>query len=58
LTQQYFWLKIKNRLRTTEAEILKKLRTASFNSEFTGSYKKMCTRTKLDNDRISMFLSD
>jgi len=29
------------KLRTIEAEILKKLRIVSFNSEFTGSYKKV-----------------
>jgi len=38
---------MKNRLRTIEAvrlKILKKLRTASLNSEFTGSYKKKCNQ--------------
>jgi len=29
------------KLRTIEAEILEKLRKASLNSEFTGSYKKV-----------------
>jgi len=32
-------------------KILKKLRTASLNSEFTGSYKKMCSSFTLKRSR-------
>jgi len=37
-------------------KILKKLRTASFNSEFTGSYKKKCSRWRLNSAIFRSFL--
>jgi len=42
MTYQYFGHKLRTDKEQLRLEILKKLRTASLNSEFTGFYKKKC----------------
>ena len=39
--------KFKNKLRTNEVENWQKLRTASLNSKFIGSYEKQCKYTEV-----------